>query len=109
MSRAFSLTCHSSRQINKERSLFFDFGKTQNLLLGKPGDHALCDQYVAEVYYRWQAARYLRITPDVQLILDPSRNAPNDVIGVFGLRARIVLILSIGGPRDLSLCWWSKR
>ena len=49
----------------------------------------LDDQYTGEVFYRWQVTQNLQITPSVQLLIDPARNTEEDVIGVFGLRARV--------------------
>ena len=47
------------------------------------------DQYVAELFYRLQLAQNLAITPSVQLVVDPALNPDEDVVGVFGLRARV--------------------
>ena len=46
-------------------------------------------QSACEVFYRFQLARRLAITPDVQVLFNPIDNADDDVIGVFGLRARL--------------------
>jgi len=51
----------------------------------------LRDQYTAEVFYRWQLAPQLAITPDVQLIIDPALDPQESSIWVFGLRARLAL------------------
>lgn len=57
---------------------------------GQPEDRSLRNQYVAEVFYRLQISDYLQITPDIQVIREPSRNRNNETIGVIGLRMRLV-------------------
>jgi porin len=60
---------------------------------GEPNDALfgadLDDQYAAEVYYRWQLADEIAITPSVQLLIDPALNPEDDTVWVFGLRARL--------------------
>ena len=56
---------------------------------GEPSGDGLGDQYTGEAFYRLQLAQYVAITPDVQVIVDPALNPDEDVIGVFGLRARL--------------------
>ena len=51
----------------------------------------LRNQYTAEVFYRWQLAPQLAITPDVQLIIDPALDQEQSSIWIFGLRARLAL------------------
>lgn len=51
----------------------------------------LDDQYTAEIYFRWQILKILTITPDVQVLFDPALNPDENVIAVFGIRARINL------------------
>jgi porin len=46
------------------------------------------DEYIAEVFYRLQLTRNMQLTPDFQLIIDPSNNPNDDLIGVFGIRIR---------------------
>ena len=65
----------------------FGFG----LNWGRPTDSGLDDQYSAELFYRLQLTQNLAITPDVQLIIDPALHPDDDVIVVFGLRARLDL------------------
>ncbi len=70
------------------------FTKSRDLLgigvsWGEPSAEGLDDQYTAELFYRLQLAQNLAITPDVQLIIDPALNPDEDVIAVFGLRARL--------------------
>jgi len=58
---------------------------------GQPENRSLRNQYVAELFYRVQLTDSIQVTPDLQLIVEPSRNRYNDAIGVLGLRMRIVL------------------
>ena len=57
---------------------------------GQPEDRSLRNQTVGELFYRMQISDYLQVTPDIQIIREPSRNRDNDTIGVFGLRVRLV-------------------
>ena len=60
---------------------------------GQPNDALfgvdLDDQYAAEVYFRWQVADEIAITPSVQLLIDPALNPDEDHIWVGGLRMRM--------------------
>jgi porin len=47
------------------------------------------DQYTAEAYWRFQLATHLSITPDIQVVKDPARDSGQDLVWVFGLRARV--------------------
>jgi porin len=58
---------------------------------GRPPDSGMDDQYTAEVFYWLQLAQNLAITPDVQLIFNPALNPDEDMLRVFGLRARLAL------------------
>ena len=62
---------------------------------GEPNDELfgtdLDDQYAAEVYYRWQLADEIAITPSVQFLVDPALNPDDDQLWLFGLRLRIAL------------------
>ncbi len=49
----------------------------------------LDDQYTAEIFYRFQLLKTLSITPDLQLLINPSLNPDEDLIVVFGIRGRI--------------------
>ena len=49
----------------------------------------LDDQYAAEVYFRWQVADEIAITPSVQLLIDPALNPDEDQIWVGGVRMRV--------------------
>jgi porin len=55
-----------------------------------PSSGALRSQYTAETFYRLQWAPNLAITPDIQLVIDPSLNPRVDTIWVFSLRGRVV-------------------
>lgn len=48
-------------------------------------------QGVLEVFHRFQVTPLLQITPDVQLLIRPAYNTHNDLIAVFGIRARVAL------------------
>ena len=48
-------------------------------------------QTVIEVFHRFQVTPWLQITPDLQLILNPSRNFEEESVWVAGLRGRIAL------------------
>ncbi len=54
-----------------------------------PVDGDLRNSYLFEVYYRIQLTEGIELTPDFQLIFDPSEN-DRDMIGVFGIRLRHV-------------------
>lgn len=56
---------------------------------GRPTDRKLRNQVVTEAYYRLQLTPHIQISPDCQIIVNPSRNPKRDLIGVFSLRARI--------------------
>jgi len=51
----------------------------------------LRDQYSAEVYYRFNLTPRFAITPDLQLLLNPTLDPERDLIWVFGVRARLAL------------------
>ncbi len=60
---------------------------------GRPSEESfgpgLDDQYTVELFYRFQLLKILTITPDVQLVVNPANNPDEDVIAIFGLRARL--------------------
>ena len=62
---------------------------------GQPSDTGVApglnDQYTAELFYRVQLSQNLALTPDLQLLIDPALNPDEDLIAVFGIRARLVL------------------
>lgn len=51
----------------------------------------LRDQYTIEAYYRYQLAKNLALTPDIQYIIDPANNTAVDDIWILGLRMRLSL------------------
>jgi porin len=58
---------------------------------GTPFDNSLRDQYTAELFYRFQLAQNLAVTPDIQFLIDPANNPDHDFITVFGIRGRLAL------------------
>ena len=60
---------------------------------GRPSEEALGsqlnDQYTAELFYRFQLLKILTITPDMQLLVNPANNPDEEVIAIFGIRARL--------------------
>ena len=62
---------------------------------GQPNENSfgpnLKDQYVFEVFYRFQLAQQFAITPDIQYLIDPALNPNHDSLWVLGLRARLAL------------------
>ena len=50
----------------------------------------LDDQYTAELFYRIQVTKEIAITPDVQMLFNPALNPDENMIAVFGLRARMI-------------------
>jgi len=74
----------------------FGWGVPTNGRLDLPGTPALSNfgersQGVLELFHRFQVTPLLQITPDVQLLIRPAYNPSHDLIGVFGIRARIAL------------------
>ena len=49
------------------------------------------DQYMTELFWRYQLTKELAITPSIQYINDPALNEDEDNLWVFGLRVRITL------------------
>lgn len=71
------------------------FGQNQDLIglglsWGRPHDRSLPDQYVAEAFYRLFLTEHTSLTPDVQLIVNPSLAPDRRNVWVFGLRLRTV-------------------
>ncbi len=70
-------------------------GKRENdrlgaaLAWGQPHNPLFRDQWTAELFYRWAASPELRITPMAQIVMNPSRNPDDQVIGLFGVRGRL--------------------
>ncbi|WP_163340742.1 carbohydrate porin [Desulfopila sp. IMCC35008] len=85
-----------------EAALALGFGyqpKDSNDLLGvglhwsRPNESTLGtnleDQFTGEVFYRLQVIDKFALTPSIQLLVDPALNPDENVIAVFGLRARV--------------------
>jgi len=53
---------------------------------GRPWETELRDQTTIELFYRLQISQNVGITPDLELIVDPSKNPDEDVIAVLSLR-----------------------
>jgi porin len=49
----------------------------------------LDNQHTLEVFYRIQLWKEIAITPDIQYIMNPALNPDDDLLWVFGLRARL--------------------
>ena len=49
------------------------------------------DQIATEVFYKWQLAQNLALTPSIQILKNPAANPSDDVITVLGLRLRLTL------------------
>jgi porin len=58
---------------------------------GDSSNDALRDQYSTELFYRFQFAENLAITPSLQWLVDPANNPGEDQIWVAGLRMRLSL------------------
>jgi porin len=58
---------------------------------GQPSTPGLRSQYATEIFYRLQASPDVQCTIGYQLIIDPSNNPGENVVGVFELRWRIAL------------------
>jgi porin len=56
---------------------------------GRPQASDARDQFTTELFYRIQLLPSFALTPDVQLIVDPSFDGGEDVVAVFGIRARL--------------------
>jgi porin len=70
-----------------ERSDLAGFG----LSWGEPAVEGLDAQWTAELFYRFQFAQNLAITPDVQWLINPASNPEADQIWLVGLRGRLTL------------------
>ena len=55
---------------------------------GQPRKRSLPDQYVLEAFYCVQVFPYVQVTPDLQVIFNPSQNPDKSTIMVLGLRTR---------------------
>lgn len=75
-------------------SIYDPFGETDEVLglafaWGEPEDKSLRSQSVIEFFYRTQLFPEVQLTPDIQLIINPSNAPEKDIIAVFGIRIRI--------------------
>ena len=48
------------------------------------------DQWGLEVFYRFQLTPVIQVTPGFQLLINPSLNPSEDLVGVFQLRLGVV-------------------
>lgn len=62
----------------------FGFG----MVYGTPSWKSLHPQIAIETYYRIQLTEHLQITPDIEMIINPSQYPDKELIFVFGIRAR---------------------
>ena len=56
----------------------------------RPADRTLRDQWGFETFYRFQLTDVLQVTPGAQIIVDPSLNPSEDVIGIVQVRVGFV-------------------
>ena len=56
----------------------------------RPSDLSLRDQWGFEAFYRFQLTTVIQLTPGFQVIVDPSLNTTEDVIGIFQLRVGLI-------------------
>ena len=49
----------------------------------------LDDQLISEVYYTIQLTENLKITPNLQIVVNPALNPDKNAVALFGLRARV--------------------
>ncbi len=56
---------------------------------GEPEVNSLRSQYVIESFLRLQVFPSIQVTPDVQLIINPSEAPDEDIVAVLGMRFRI--------------------
>ena len=66
----------------------FGWSKPEQPDIGLPLPR-LRDQFVGEIFYRFHLTPNLAITPDYQLIVQPSLDPTRDTLSVFSIRARI--------------------
>lgn len=66
-------------------SLGYCWGQPNETTFGE----GLDSQHVIELFYRIQLSSRMAITPDVQLIINPSLNDQQEAIFIWGLRARL--------------------
>lgn len=51
----------------------------------------LKDQYLSEIFYKWQVTHHTELTPSIQLLGNPALNPNSSFTTVFALRARVFL------------------
>jgi porin len=56
---------------------------------GRPHGLGLRDQYSLEFFYRIQLLKGFALTPNIQLIVDPSLNPSDGLLPLFGVKARL--------------------
>ncbi len=71
------------------------FGRRDDLVgaafsWGQPRRRSHQDQYLFETFYRVAITPHMALTPDLQIIWDPSRARHHDTVYVLGLRMRII-------------------
>lgn len=66
-----------------------------------PSNKQLRKEQVIEVYYRHQLGRFVRVTPDIQFVIDPTYNPVDGLVVVLGLRVQATFLGSryAGGER----------
>ena len=82
------------------------FGQNADLIglgfsWGQPSDRTLRDQYIFETFYRILLAPPTHLTPDLQVIVDPSSAPDPASVVVFGLRLRTIFQVGLAQPRVL--------
>lgn len=55
---------------------------------GQPTDRSLKDQYGLELFWRWQITARMQLSPDIQIIFDPSQTEARQMVAVGGIRMR---------------------
>ncbi|MCB9911390.1 MAG: carbohydrate porin [Verrucomicrobiales bacterium] len=75
----------------RDRSDLLAIGFTWGRPSTETYDSGLRDEYTLEMMYRVQLLQRLSLTPDIQVLVNPALNPDQDVIAVFGLRARLTL------------------
>ena len=84
---AFSAGLDITRRTNEIWSIGAGWAKPSEKTHG-PG---LDDEFVIETSYKFQLARNLSLTPDIQLLFNPANNPAEGRVCVVGLRMIVVL------------------
>ena len=74
------------REQNELLAVGFNWGRPSPETYGT----RLGDEYTIELLYRVNLLHRLSVTPDVQIVINPALNPDADVVGVFGLRMRLM-------------------